>query len=141
MEKEMKISPYLNFPGNCEEAFKFYEKTFGGKIEFRMTHGESPMAAQVEADWRDKIMHISLRIGDDVILGSDAPPQYQQKTQGFYISISLKDAAEAKRVFNALAENGQVNLAFSETFWSPGFGMLIDRFGIPWMVNTDQAAA
>lgn len=137
----MQISPYLNFPGNCEEAFNFYAKTFGGKIEFKMTHGESPMAAQTEAEWRDKIMHISLRIGDEVLLGSDAPPQYRQKPQGFYISISFKDAADAKRIFDALAENGQINLAFSETFWSPGFGMLIDRFGIPWMVNTNQPNA
>jgi PhnB protein len=137
----MQIDPYLNFNGNCEEAFTFYEKTFGGKIEFKMTHAESPMAAQTAPEWRDKIMHISLRVGDRLLLGSDAPPQYHQKPQGFSVCIAAKDAAEAERVFNALAEKGQVNMPLAETFWSPKFGMVVDRFGIPWMVNTNQPNA
>ena len=136
----MQIDPYLNFDGNCEEAFNFYAKCFGGKIEFKMTHAESPMAAQTAPEWRNKIMHISMRVGDRVLLGSDAPPQYQQKPQGFRVSISAKDVAEAEKIFNALAEKGQINMPLAETFWSPRFGMLIDRFGIPWMVNCEQAA-
>jgi PhnB protein len=137
----MQIDPYLTFSGTCEEAFTFYEKTFGGKIEFKMTHAESPMAAQTAPEWRNKIMHISLRVGERVLLGSDAPPQYQQQPQGFSVSVSVKDVAEAEKVFGALAEGGKVNMPFAETFWSPGFGMLIDRFGIPWMVNTNTQAA
>jgi len=133
----MQIDPYLNFNGNCEEAFAFYEKTFGGKIEFKMTHGESPMAAQTAPDWSGKIMHIALRVGDRVIMGSDAPPQYQQPRQGFRISVSTKDASEAEKVFNKLAQGGKVDMPLAETFWSPRFGMLVDRFGIPWMVNTN----
>ncbi len=136
----MQIDPYLNFNGNCDEAFTFYEKTFGGKIEFKLTHGESPMAAQITSDWRNKIMHISLRVGDRVLLGSDAPPQYQQQAQGFIVSISVKDVAEAEKIFGALADGGKVNMPLAETFWSPRFGMLVDRFGTPWMVNTHQAA-
>lgn len=136
----MQIDPYLTFNGNCEEAFNFYEKLFAGKIDFKLTHGESPMAAQAAPEWRNKIMHIALRVGDRILQGTDAPPQYQQKLQGFSISISVNDAAEADRVFNALAEKGTVTLPLSETFWSPRFGMLTDRFGVPWMVNTNQPA-
>ena len=136
----MQVNPYLNFSGNCEEAFKFYEKCFGGKIEFKMTHGESPMAAQVGPGWQDKVMHISLQIGDRRLLGSDAPPEYFKQPQGFSVSITAKDAAEAERIFTALAEKGKVSMPLQKTFWSPAFGMLTDRFGIPWMVNTDQAA-
>lgn len=136
----MQIDPYLNFNGNCEEAFKTYEKIFGGTTEFKMTHGESPMAAQTASDWRNKIMHISLRVGDRRLLGSDAPPQYFNKPQGFAVSVTAKDKAEAERVFNALSEKGQVTMPLGETFWSPAFGMLTDRFGIPWMVNTNQPA-
>lgn len=135
----MKLTSYLLFNGNCEEAFKFYEKTFGGKIEFKMTYGESPMAAQTAPEARNNIMHISMRVGDRVLMGADAPPQYQSKPQGFCVSISVKDAAEAERVFNALAEGGNVTMPLAETFWSPRFGMLTDRFDIPWMVNTNTA--
>lgn len=136
----MQIDPHLSFSGNCEEALTFYEKTFGGKIEFKMTYGESPMAAQLP-DWSSKIMHISMRVGDRVLMGCDAPPQYQGKPQGFDVSISVKDAAEAERVFNALADGGQVTMPLAETFWSTRFGMLTDRFDIPWMVNTNTTQA
>ena len=137
----MQLDPHLSFNGDCEEAFAFYEKTFGGKIEFKMTHAESPMAAQTAPDWRDKIMHIALRVGDRVLMGADVPPQYQAKPQGFSMSVTVNDAAEAERVFNALVEGGQVTLPLAETFWSPRFGMLVDRFDIPWMVNTNIQTA
>jgi PhnB protein len=137
----MQIDPHLSFSGNCEEAFKFYEKTFGGKIEFKMTYGESPMAAQTVPEARNDIMHISMRVGNRVLMGADAPPQYQTKAQGFCVCVAADDAAEAERVFNALAEGGQVTMPLAETFWSPRFGMLTDRFGIPWMVNTTTQPA
>jgi|SRR5277367_5281574 PhnB protein len=137
----MQFDPYLHFNGNCEEAFTSYEKIFGGKIDFKLTHGESPMAAQTAPEWRDKIMHMAMRVGDRVLQGTDAPPQYQQPIQGFSVSISVKDLNEGKNIFDALAEGGKVDLPFSETFWSPGFGMLVDRFGVPWMVNTNTAQA
>lgn len=136
----MQIDPHLSFMGNCEEAFNFYEKTFGGKIEFRMTYGESPMAAQMGPELQNKIMHMSMRIGDRILMGSDAPPQYQGTQQGFDICVAVKDASEAEKVFNALAEGGKVTMPLGETFWSRRFGMLTDRFGIPWMVNTNPAS-
>ena len=134
----MQIDPHLSFNGNCEEAFNFYEKTFGGKIEFKITFGESPMAGQIDPESRNKIMHIRMRIGDRILMGSDAPPQYQGTQQGFDICAAVKDAAEAEKVFNALAEGGKVTMPLAETFWSARFGMLTDRFGIPWMVNTEM---
>ena len=136
----MELNPYLNFDGRCEAAFKFYEKCLGGKIEMMMTHGQSPMADQTPADWRDKIMHVRMTVGDKVLMGSDAPPQYYQKPQGFSVSLSVTDPADAERKFNALAQNGTVQMPLQQTFWALRFGSLVDQFGIPWMINCEQAA-
>ena len=136
----MHLNSYLNFKGECEAAFKFYEKCLGGKIVGMMTHGESPMAGQVPPDWASKIMHARLVVGDQALMGSDAPPDRYQAPQGFYVSISVPTPTDADRVFNALAEQGTVQMPIQKTFWSARFGMLVDRFGIPWMVNCDQAA-
>lgn len=133
------LNPYLNFNGQCEAAFKFYEQCFGGKNLALMRFGESPMANDVPADFRDKIMHAHLNIGDTALLGSDAPPERFQKPQGFYVCYGLNDPAEAERVFKALSENGQVQMPLQETFWAPRFGMLMDRFGIQWMINCEKA--
>jgi PhnB protein len=134
----MKLSPYLNFAGQCAAAFAFYEQCLGGKIIFTQTFAESPMKDQVPADWQDKIMHVSLAVGDHVIMGSDAPPAEYVAPQGMQLSIGVP-LAEGERIFNALAANGNVTMPFQKTFWSPGFGMVVDRFGIPWMVNCDDA--
>jgi len=136
----MQVSPYLSFKGNCEEAFKFYEKALGGKIEGIMTWGATPMAKEVPSDWQNKIIHARLVLDGQDVYGADAPPQYYQQPQGFSVSLSVKQVAEAKRLFQALAENGTVKMPLQQTFWSAGFGMLVDRFGIPWQVNTEQAA-
>jgi PhnB protein len=134
----MQLNPYLVFNGQCEEAFKFYEKVLGGKITGLMTHGNSPMASQVAPEWRAKIMHAHMTVGDYVLMGSDAPPQHFQKPQGFSVSIVVKTAEEAERIFAALSEKASIVMPLQQTFWSPRFGMLTDRFGIPWMVNCDQ---
>jgi PhnB protein len=136
----MQLDPHLTFNGQCEVAFKFYEKSLGGKITFMMTHAESPMAAQTPPAWRQKIMHATFKLGDRILMGVDAPPEHYQKPQGFAISIDVKDPAEAERVFKALAENGQVQMPLQETFWALRFGMLVDQFGIPWMVNCGKPA-
>jgi PhnB protein len=136
----MELGPYLNFNGRCAEAFKFYEQCLGGKIVMMQTHGESPMKEHVPADWRDKIIHARLVVGNHVLMGSDAPPEHYAAPQGMYVSTSVALPADAERIFNALAENGKVSMPFQTTFWSPGFGMLVDRFGIPWMVNCEPAA-
>ena len=133
----MSLNPYLHFSGQCETAFKFYEKALGGKIESMMTHGESPMADKVSADWRTKIMHARLNVGDGVLMGSDAPPQYYKKPQGFSVSLSLKDPAQAESIFKALSEKGAVEMPLQQTFWAKRFGMCTDQFGIPWMINCE----
>ena len=98
----MKLNPYLNFNGQCAEAFKFYEKCLGGKIVMLQTHGESPMKDQVPPDWQDMVLHVRLEVGDDVLMGSDAPPQSYVAPQGLYVSISVATPADAERVFNAI---------------------------------------
>ena len=134
----MKLDPYLFFNGNCEAAFKFYEKLLGGKIELMMTHAESPMAEQTAPEWRDKIIHVRMTFGDRVLMGSDAPPGHYEKPQGYSISIGVDKKAEAKRIYDALAESGKVLMPLEKTFWAEAFGMVVDRFGIPWMVNFEQ---
>lgn len=130
----MKITPYLSFNGDCEAAFKFYEKVFGGKIGSMMTFGESPMAARFPAESR-KIMHASLMIGDQVIAGSDACGADYEKPRGVRVTINVESPGEADRIFKALAENGSVEMECQETFWARRFGMVTDRFGSPWMIN------
>jgi PhnB protein len=136
----MKLNTYLSFNDECEAAFKFYEQCLGGKIDSMMTFGESPMADQTPPEKLDKIMHASLIVGATVLMGSDAPPGYFEKPQGFSVSLVFTDTEEAERIFYALAENGTVQMPIQETFWSPRFGMLTDRFGTPWMINCDRAA-
>jgi PhnB protein len=134
----MELNPYLNFSGQCEAAFKFYEKCLGGKIQFMMRFAESPMANQVPADWRDKIVHIRMTAAGSVLMGADASPEHYQKPQGFSVTLNLTDPAEAERVFNALAEKGTVQMPLQQTFWAFRFGALVDQFGIPWMINCEQ---
>jgi PhnB protein len=131
----MQSNTYLNFNGECKDAFKFYEQCLGGKIVAMMTYGESPMAEQTPAEQRDKIMHVHLTVGDMVLMGADSPPEYFEKPQGFNINLQFDDVAEAERIFKALAENGTVKMPIQETFWAKRFGMAIDRFGTPWMIN------
>lgn len=133
----MQLITHLGFTGQCEEAFRFYETCLGGKIAMMMKYGESPMAAQTEESWRDKVMHAALYVGDAVIMGADAPPGRGSKPSGFCAAIQLKgdEEAEAKRIFAALSEGANVQMPLAPTFWAKQFGMLIDRYGTPWMVN------
>jgi PhnB protein len=136
----MKLNPYLFFNGQCESAFKFYEQCLRGKIEMMMTHGDSPMAQQVPSEWRNKIVHARLIVGDNVLMGSDPPPEHYEQMKGFSVSLNVDDPAEAERIFNALIANGTVRMPLQKTFWAARFGMLVDQFGVPWMVNCEQAA-
>jgi PhnB protein len=133
----MQVNPYLTFNGQCEAAFKFYAQCLGGKIEAMMTHGDSPMANQVSSEWHKKILHARLMVGDKILMGSDAPPERYENPQGFSVSLGIDDPAAAERIFHALAENGTVTMPIQQTFWALRFGMLVDRFGIPWMVNCE----
>ena len=136
----MQLNPHVNFNGECEAAFKFYEQVLGAKIIFSMTWGEMPSADQFPAETHKLIMHATLSAGDQVLMGADSPPGRYEKPKGMNVSLHLKDVKEGERVFNALAENGNMTMPFQKTFWSPGFGMCVDRFGIPWMVNCEAAA-
>ena len=137
----MLVNPYLMFNGNCAEALKFYEQALGAKIEFSMPFEGSPACDTVPAEWAQKILHATISIGDTKVMASDAPPGHYQAPQGISVSLSLQDAAKGEEVFNALSENGQVQMPYQPTFWAAGFGMCVDRFGIPWMVNVEQAGA
>lgn len=134
----MRISPYLHFNGQCDEAFALYEKVLGGKIQQRHTFGNSPMASQFGADWADKVMHITMDFGDQRLMGSDAPPQHAGTPQGFRVCLEFAERDEAERVYQGLSESGQIVMAFQETFWSQGFAMFEDRFGTPWMINVPK---
>jgi len=133
----MEVNPYLNFNGNCEEAFKFYERYLGGKIEAIHTFADSPMENQLPQEWRNKVMHIRMTVGTTVLMGSDAPEGRYQTPQGFRVSLNLKDAAEADRVYEALSANGKIIMPIQKTFWATWFAMFTDSFGIPWMINCE----
>lgn len=137
----MQVNPYLLFNGNCAEAFKFYEETLGGTILFSAPFKGSPGCENFPEEFGDKIMHISMKIGDTTLMASDAPPGQYSQPQGISVSLSLQDAAKGEQIFNALSENGTVQMPYQATFWAAGFGMCVDRFGIPWMVNVEQAGA
>ena len=136
----MQLNPYLTFNGQCEAAFKFYEKCLGGKIEAMLTHEGTPAEQQVPSEWRNKILHARLTVGDQVLMGSDAPPERYEKPQGFSVSLNIDNPGEAERIFRALSENGNVHMPMQQTFWAARFGMCVDRFGTPWMVNCEKAA-
>ena len=134
----MDVNIYLSFDGRCAEAFDFYARVLGGTVEARHTWGETPQSGDMAPEQRDKIMHSQLRVGDKLIMGADAPPEWRSKPEGFSVSVNVEDEAEGQRVFDALAEGGTVKMPFGPTFWAKGFGMLVDRYEIPWMVNAQD---
>ena len=132
----IEINAYLSFDGTCREAFERYQKVFRGKIESSFTFGETPATEHVPAEARDRIMHTTLKIGNHAIMGSDTPPgQPYEAPRGIYVSINVDGTAEAERIFRELAEGGQVVMPIEKTFWAERFGMTVDQFGTPWMVN------
>ncbi|HUB66532.1 MAG TPA: VOC family protein [Candidatus Methylacidiphilales bacterium] len=134
----MQLNPYLNFNGNCEEALKFYEKALPAKIVVSMTYGGSPMAKQMPPEVHNKIMHARLDVKGQTIMASDAMCDHYEKPTGFNITLNTDDPAEAERLFKALSEKGNICMKLEETFWAQRFGMLVDQFGIPWMINCEK---
>jgi len=128
------IQPYLFFDGRCEEAVNFYRETLGAHVEMMMRYKESPDPAQMPPGAENKIIHASFKIGDSVVMASDGHCTGKPKFDGFSLSITAKDAAEANRVFGALSNGGHVDMPLTKTFFSPSFGMLHDKFGVGWMV-------
>ena len=131
----MQVNPYLTYDGNCKEAMTYYQKVLGARIEAMHPYGEGPPEMQVAPEHKDRIMHARITIDGEVLMASDAPPGHFNKPQGFSVSLQVEDPTDAERKFKALAEGGTVNMPFGKTFFSKGFGMCVDQFGIPWMVN------
>ena len=139
MSTKSVIEPYLFFNGRCEEAVKFYQQALGAELQMMMRYKESPAPlppGSTPANWGDKIMHSSLKIGSNIVMASDGCGE-SGKVQGFSLSISVPTEADAKQVFTALSEGGKVEMPLTKTFWSPCFGMLEDQFGIGWMVSVN----
>ena len=133
----MQVNPYLSFKGDCEAAFKLYEQCLGARIGGLFRYAGSPLAGQVPADWSDKVMHGNLTIGDQVIQGADVAPQAYEAPKGFSFSIQLTSTSDAERIFRELGAGGKVLMPLEKTFWAERFGMIVDRFGIPWLINCD----
>ncbi len=131
----MRCNPHLSFDGRCRAAFEHYAKHLGGRVSLMMTYGESPLGAQMPDGWGDKIVHGTLELGDHVLTGADVVPEQYRRPQGFSVLLHVDTAAEADRIFASLAENGRIELPIQSTFWAQRFGMLVDRFGVPWMIN------
>ncbi|MBI4275606.1 MAG: VOC family protein [Rhizobiales bacterium] len=137
----MPVTPYLFFDGRCEEALDFYKKTLGAKVEMMMRFKENPeppKPGMCPPGSDDKVMHSCFRIGETAVMASDGRCQGKPKFEGFALSVNAKNEAEADKMFNALAEGGQVQMPMMKTFFSPRFGMVADRFGVGWMVIVAQ---
>jgi PhnB protein len=137
----MQMTPYLSFKGDCEAAFTLYARSFGGEIGPMFRYGGSPMADQVPADWADRIMHGSLTVGGQVLMGADAAPDTYEPPTGFSMSLHTNSAADAERVFHDLADGGAILMPLEQTFWAERFGIVVDRFGIKWSINCEAAAS
>lgn len=135
----MPFSPYLHFKGQCEEAFDFYAACFDGVVN-KQRYGESHIVAQTVPEWRDKIMHATLTFPRATLMGSDTPPGMQEAVSGFSVSFWTDHPAEADRIFTALSEGAAIRMPIQETDWAYRFGMLVDRFGIPWMISCNKSA-
>ncbi|XSG81649.1 MAG: VOC family protein [Methyloligella sp. ZOD6] len=134
----MSVKPYLIFNGRCEEALEFYKKALDAKVETLMRFDEAPDQSQIKPESKKKIMHSAFRVSDTEVLASDGYCTGQTDFQGFGLALSAKDVAEAERLFEALGEGGQVQAPLTETFFASRFGMVADKFGVSWMVVTEQ---
>ncbi|MDZ4798374.1 MAG: VOC family protein [Bryobacteraceae bacterium] len=134
----MQFINYLGFGGNCEEAFNFYAKVFKKEISAMFPNEGTPAEAHVPPEWKKKIMHARLDVAEGAtLMGGDAPMGQFTKHSGFCINIAIKDADEATRIFSELAEGGKTQMPLAQTFWAKLFGMCIDKYGVPWMVNVE----
>ena len=128
----MKLYTYLNYAGNCQQAFRFYEQHLGGKITMMMTHGQQPNAANVPDDWKNAILHARMEIGNTGLMGADI--QNAQPMRSAYLTLKLSTAEEAERIYALLADNGEIFMKMEETSFAARFAMLRDKFGASWML-------
>jgi PhnB protein len=131
----MEMSTYLSFKGDCETAFRFYEKSLGAKVGQVFRYAGTPFADQVPSDWGDKVMHASLTLGSQVLMAADQPPERYEPPKGFSLSLQLDNATDAERIFGELSANGKIMSPLEKTFWAERFGVVVDRFGITWLIN------
>ena len=134
----MQLYPHLTFDGQCEAAFRFYQECLHGRITFLLAYENTPGHLQVPSEWRKKVSHATFSLDGFMFSGWDALPGQYQKPQGFALQFNLSDPAEAERIFNALAVKGTVQMPLQETFWALRFGVVVDRFGIPWEINCEK---
>jgi len=132
---DMNLSIHLTYDGHCEAAFAFYQRCLGGTIATMLKYGDSPMAAEVSPEWRHKILHATLIIGESTLAGADVLPEHYARPMGFFALLEVEDPTDAERIFHSLSENGTVQMPIQETFWASRFGVLVDQFGIPWEIN------
>ena len=137
----MKLYTYLNYGGNCRQAFEFYEKYLGGRITSVATHGEQPEANKVPPDWKSAVLHARIEIGETILLGADIPPDRFQPMRSAYLSLLVDSVDEAERIYALLSDGGQIFMPMEETFFAHRFAMLRDRFGTSWMLLHERASA
>jgi PhnB protein len=137
----MQMTPYLSFKGDCEAAFTFYERCLGAQLGAVFRYGGSPMAGDAPAGWSDKIMHGSVTLGGQTLMGADVMPDHYEEPKGISLSLQIDRTDEAERIFHELAQNGRVLVPLEKTFWAERFGMVVDRFGIPWLINCEAPAS
>ena len=130
----MQLNTYLNYGGNCEQAFRFYEEHLGGKITMLMRHGEQPNASNVAPEWKNAVLHARMTLGGTELFGADMPPDRFQPMRSAYLSLSVDSVEEAERVYALLTDGGQIFMKMEETFFASRFAMLRDRFGTSWMI-------
>jgi len=135
----MQFHTHIHFNGQCEEAFRFYERTLGARIESLLLYEGTPAASQTAPEWHKKVIHGRININGQTLMACDCPAECYTRPQGFSVSLTVKNSDEAERLFQALAEDGSVQMPLQETFWAVRFGMATDRFGIPWMINCEKA--
>ena len=132
----MRLNIYLNYPGNCEQAFRFYEKHLGGRITSLERHGEQPDSRNLPAEWNGKILHARIEIGETILMGADIPES--QPMRSAYLTLTLDSAEEAERIYGLLSDGGQVFMKMEETFFASRFAMLRDQFGTSWMLLQER---
>ena len=136
-EDTMQMQPYVNFKGQCEAAFRFYERCLGGQLGPIFRYAGTSMANQVPADWQDKVMHASVGIGGQELMGADVVPERYEVPRGFSLSLHMTSTTEAERIFAMMATDGTVEMPLEKTFWAARFGVVVDQFGIRWLINCE----
>jgi PhnB protein len=137
----MKLYTYLNYGGNCRQAFEFYATHLGGRITMLTTHGEQPEANKVPPEWMNAVLHARIELGDTIVLGADIPPERFQPMRSAYLSLMVDSVDEAERIYALLTEDGQIFMPMEETFFAHRFAMFRDRFGTSWMLLHERDSA